>query len=174
METTTGARRRSGGCAAGVFGPAIMGLWPGVRCRSGCPSSANKHARHAGHSCSNPPGTPSALPRPGHPLGATVHLSLSRFKLAGPPTPRGIEASNAYAIIHDSLGPVCICGLIGINSSIVGRYMGRGPAPRREALGSSQAALTPQASPLPSHRRAPHVGHARLDARCAVGTRARR
>jgi hypothetical protein len=30
-------------------------------------------------------------------------LSLSRFKLAGPPTPRDTEVSNAYAIIHDSL-----------------------------------------------------------------------
>src|SRR5215467_2185678 len=38
-------------------------------------------------------------------------LSLSRFKLAGPPTPRDTEASNAYAVIHDSLGPVCICSL---------------------------------------------------------------
>src|SRR5215510_7102251 len=46
-----------------------------------------------------------------------TRLSLSRFKLAGPPTPRDTEASNAYAIIHDSLGPVCICSLIGINSS---------------------------------------------------------
>src|SRR5215471_2277659 len=44
-------------------------------------------------------------------------LSLSRLKLAGPPTPRDTEASNAYAIIHDSLGPVCICRLIGINSA---------------------------------------------------------
>jgi hypothetical protein len=26
------------------------------------------------------------------------------------------EASNAYALIHDSLGPVCICSLIWINS----------------------------------------------------------
>src|SRR5262249_49866776 len=43
-------------------------------------------------------------------------LSLSRFKLAGPPTPRDTEASNAHAIMHDSLGPVCICSLIGINS----------------------------------------------------------
>src|SRR5262249_17273957 len=43
-------------------------------------------------------------------------LRLSRFKLAGPPTPRDTEASNAYAILHDSLGPVCICSLIGINS----------------------------------------------------------
>src|SRR5262249_18833064 len=46
-----------------------------------------------------------------------ICLSLSRFKLAGPPTPRDTEASNAYATIHDSLGPVCICGLIGINSN---------------------------------------------------------
>jgi hypothetical protein len=37
------------------------------------------------------------------------YLRLSRFKLAGPPTLRDTEASNAYAIIHDSLGPVCIC-----------------------------------------------------------------
>ena len=44
------------------------------------------------------------------------HISLSRFKLAEPPTPIGTEASNAYAILHDSLGPVCICRLIGINS----------------------------------------------------------
>jgi hypothetical protein len=45
-----------------------------------------------------------------------TQISLSRFKLARPPTPRDTEASNAYAIIHDSLGPVCICSLIGINS----------------------------------------------------------
>ena len=44
-------------------------------------------------------------------------LRLSRFKLAGPPTLRDTEVSNAYAIIHDSLGPVYICSLIGINSS---------------------------------------------------------
>src|SRR5262249_38892031 len=43
-------------------------------------------------------------------------LRLSRFKLIGPPTPRETEASNAYAVIHDALGPVCICSLIGINS----------------------------------------------------------
>ena len=46
-----------------------------------------------------------------------VHLRLSRFKLAGPPTPRDTEVSNAYAIIHDALGPVCICRLIGLNST---------------------------------------------------------
>src|SRR5262252_5349580 len=46
------------------------------------------------------------------------HLRLSRFKLARPPTPRDTEVSNAYAIIHDSLGPVYICSLIGINSCI--------------------------------------------------------
>src|SRR5262249_17522340 len=34
--------------------------------------------------------------------------------------PRDTEASNAYAIIHNSLGPVCICSLIGINSSACG------------------------------------------------------
>jgi hypothetical protein len=45
-------------------------------------------------------------------------LRLSRFKLAGLPTPRDTEASNAYAIIHDALGPVCICSLIGINSDV--------------------------------------------------------
>ena len=45
-------------------------------------------------------------------------LRLSRFKLAKPPTPRDTEVSNAYAIIHDSLGPVCICSLIGINSIV--------------------------------------------------------
>src|SRR5215510_6727630 len=49
-----------------------------------------------------------------------VHVSLSRFKLAGPPTPRGTAASNAYAIMHDSLGPVCICSLIRINSILHG------------------------------------------------------
>jgi hypothetical protein len=47
-------------------------------------------------------------------------LRLTRFKLAGPPTPRDIETSNAYAVIHDSLGPVCICILIGINSNLMG------------------------------------------------------
>src|SRR5215470_12369218 len=60
-----------------------------------------------------------AVPRqPSYLYGWTSHrqLRLSRFKLAGPPTPRDTEASNAYAIIHDSLGPVCICRLIGINS----------------------------------------------------------
>src|SRR5215831_17241577 len=45
------------------------------------------------------------------------HLRLSRFKLARPPTPRDTEASNASAVIHDSRGPVCLCSLIGINSS---------------------------------------------------------
>ena len=44
-------------------------------------------------------------------------IRLSRFKLAGPPTPRDTAASNAYAIMHDSLGPVGICSLIGINSN---------------------------------------------------------
>src|SRR5262249_49020028 len=47
-----------------------------------------------------------------------IGVRLSRFKLAGPPTPRDTEVSNAYAIIHDSLGPVCICSLIGINSDV--------------------------------------------------------
>src|SRR5215471_1275760 len=46
-----------------------------------------------------------------------ILIRLSRFKLAGPPTPRDTEVSNAYAIIHDSRGPVCICSLIGINSN---------------------------------------------------------
>jgi phosphatidylserine decarboxylase len=49
-----------------------------------------------------------------------VQLGLSRFELAGPPTPRDTEASNAYAVIHDLLGPVCICSLIGINSNAWG------------------------------------------------------
>ena len=44
------------------------------------------------------------------------HLSLSRFKLTGPPTPRDTEAFNTYAVIHDPLGPVYICSLIRINS----------------------------------------------------------
>src|SRR5215472_6985589 len=52
------------------------------------------------------------------------HLRLSRFKLAGPPTPRDTEASNAYAILHDSLGPVCICSLIGINSILQIKVLG--------------------------------------------------
>jgi hypothetical protein len=45
-------------------------------------------------------------------------LSLSRFKLARSPTPRDTEASNAYVIMHDSLGPVYMCSLIGINSTM--------------------------------------------------------
>src|SRR5919204_102113 len=52
--------------------------------------------------------------------GSPVQLGLSRFELAGPPTPRDTEASNAYAVIHDLLGPVCICSLIGINSNAWG------------------------------------------------------
>ena len=48
--------------------------------------------------------------------GKANQLRLSRFKLAGLPTPRDTEVSNASAIIHDSLGPVCICSLSGINS----------------------------------------------------------
>src|SRR5215475_104880 len=58
------------------------------------------------------------------------HLRLSRFKLAEPPTPRDTEASNAYAVIHDSLGPVCICSLIGINSNAQrGGYAAPEPTP---------------------------------------------
>jgi len=45
-------------------------------------------------------------------------LSLSRFKLPGHPTPRDTEASKASAVIPDSIGPVCMCSLIGINSSV--------------------------------------------------------
>src|SRR5262249_52491716 len=48
-------------------------------------------------------------------VACDIELRLSRFKLAGPPTPRDTEVSNAYAIMHDSLGSVCICSLIGIN-----------------------------------------------------------
>jgi hypothetical protein len=48
----------------------------------------------------------------------TEPLRLSRLKLAGPPTPRDTEASNASAVMHDALGPVCMCNLIGINSII--------------------------------------------------------
>src|SRR5262249_34825886 len=51
-------------------------------------------------------------------LGRDRRMSLSRFKLPGPPTPRDTDASNAYALIRDSLGPVCMCSLIGINSII--------------------------------------------------------
>src|SRR5215831_5676191 len=42
-------------------------------------------------------------------------LRLSRLQFAGLPTPRDTEASNAYALMHDALGPVCICSVIGIN-----------------------------------------------------------
>src|SRR5262249_37630273 len=49
---------------------------------------------------------------------AIVHIRLSRFKLARPPTPRDAEVSNASAIIHDSLGPVCICSLRACLKSI--------------------------------------------------------
>jgi hypothetical protein len=45
-----------------------------------------------------------------------IHLRLSRCKLVGPPTPRDTEAFNAYALMHDALGPICSCSLIGINS----------------------------------------------------------
>ena len=64
-------------------------------------------------------------------------LRLSRFKLAGPPTPRDTEASNAYAVIHDSLGPVCICSLIGINSDYqeIGKFrLGIEPRPPVQVL----------------------------------------
>ena len=44
-------------------------------------------------------------------------LRLSHFKLIGPPTPRDTEASNADAVMHDALGPVGMCSLIGINST---------------------------------------------------------
>src|SRR5262249_31356668 len=64
------------------------------------------------------------------------HLRLSRFKLAGPPTLRDTEVSNAYAIIHDSLGPVYICSLIGINSNIVGGMGGWRAAGLWEAWGA--------------------------------------
>src|SRR5262249_28559034 len=37
---------------------------------------------------------------------------------------RDTEASNAYTIIHNSLGPVCICSLIGINSCVPMPYGG--------------------------------------------------
>jgi hypothetical protein len=53
-------------------------------------------------------------------------IRLSRFKLTGPPTPRDTETSNAYAVMHDSLGSVCICSFIGINS-----YDCRGDAKER-------------------------------------------
>src|SRR6516165_6215674 len=42
-------------------------------------------------------------------------LRLSRFKLTGPPTPSDTKTSKVYAGIHYSLGPVYICGVIGIN-----------------------------------------------------------
>src|SRR5215470_12227674 len=54
-----------------------------------------------------------------------IYLSLSRFKLTGPPTPRDTEASNAYAVIHDSLGPVYSCSLIRINSNDRGAVVAR-------------------------------------------------
>jgi hypothetical protein len=43
-------------------------------------------------------------------------LRLSRFQLAGPPTPRDTEASTASAIMHDALGPVGMCSFIGLNA----------------------------------------------------------
>ena len=43
-------------------------------------------------------------------------LRLSRLKLGGPPTPRDTAASNVSAIMHEALGPVCLCSVIGINS----------------------------------------------------------
>src|SRR5215471_14147950 len=52
----------------------------------------------------------------GDSYGVHHQLRLSRFKLAEPPTPRDTEASHAYAVIHDSLGPVYISSLIGISS----------------------------------------------------------
>jgi len=66
-------------------------------------------------------GTP---PKPALTFSYAQRLRLSRFKLAGPPTLRDTEVSNAYAIIHDSLGPVYICSLIGINSKVVGGMRG--------------------------------------------------
>src|SRR5262249_34499296 len=62
-----------------------------------------------------------------------IHLRLSRFKLAGPPTPRDTEASNAYAIIHNSRGPVCSCSLIGINSALIPSIT-QGPSDEVEAV----------------------------------------
>src|SRR5262249_55629370 len=54
-----------------------------------------------------------------HPqAGRATRLSLSRLKLPGPPTPRDTEASNAYAVIHDALGPVYSCSFIGIHSIV--------------------------------------------------------
>jgi len=53
-----------------------------------------------------------------------AHLRLSRLKLAGPPSPRDTEASNAYAVMHDSLGPVCMCSFIGINAMVPHKYVG--------------------------------------------------
>ena len=50
---------------------------------------------------------------------APLCIRLSRFKLARPPTPRDTEASNAYAVMHDALGPGGMCSFIGINSNHV-------------------------------------------------------
>src|SRR5262245_24093971 len=47
-----------------------------------------------------------------------LYLRLSRFKPTRPPTPRDTEVSNASAVMHDSLGSVCVCSLSGINSSV--------------------------------------------------------
>src|SRR5215831_20338181 len=79
------------------------------------------------HECGRPTQGPCSAQR-----AWGVGLSLSRFKLLGPPTPRDTEASNAYAVIHDSLGPVSICSIIGINSFDEGPQ--RGPLTRGKGL----------------------------------------
>ena len=53
-----------------------------------------------------------------------IDIRLSRVKLAGPPTPRDTEASNAYAILHDLRGPGGMCSFIGISSIVVVPHRG--------------------------------------------------
>src|SRR5262249_23520190 len=90
-----------------------VGLWQ----QSGVPQSLGPLLAH-GLRLARPGGTTQSL-APLQDLGGwSEHLRLSRFKLSGPPTPRDTEASNAYAIMHDALGPVCMCSLIGINSKL--------------------------------------------------------
>src|SRR6266704_4868534 len=93
------------------------------------PCHRNHLIRSSSRTTSSRSVRPSELVVAGNPLAVCVEvvsrmvmwnqLRLSRFKLAGPPTPRDTEASNAYAVIHDSLGPICICSLIGINSNVL-------------------------------------------------------
>jgi hypothetical protein len=72
----TGARGRAGGGAPGVCGPSTLGLWPwGVAGRSACRKRTRMPCMRVmlDPMLREPTGTPSALPRPGTPRGATAH-----------------------------------------------------------------------------------------------------